>query len=121
MIELARAGDARAAKLVLAYGIGTPLPAANPDRLDVEEWSHFKETAPMLNEMGDLLVPGPSVLLPSLRAATVARSREFGEVLGQCLASPHKKPSAVVRQWQKKKRRRQLAAQLAAEKQASGV
>jgi hypothetical protein len=110
MIELGRAGNTRAAKLVLAYGIGTPVPAPNPDRLDVEEWNHFKETAPMVNELGDLLTPGPSVLLPGLRAAVGARSCEFSEIMGSCLKQPHKKTSEVVRQWLKKKRRRQNAA-----------
>jgi hypothetical protein len=109
MIQLGRAGDTRAAKLVLAYGIGTPVPAANPDRLDLEEWNHFKETAPMVNELGDLLMPAPAVLLPGLRAAVGARSCEFSEIMGSCLKQPHKKTSEVVRQYLKKKRRRQNA------------
>ena len=66
MAELALTGDVQAAKLVLAYAIGRPAAAENPDRLDVDEWSHFKEAAPMLGEAGSLLTPEPAVLLDSV-------------------------------------------------------
>jgi hypothetical protein len=64
MTELALGGDVQAAKLVLSYAIGKPGAAADPDRLDVQEWNHFKETAPMMSEAEGLLAPEPRVLLP---------------------------------------------------------
>ncbi len=38
LIEMASHGNINAAKLVLAYTIGQPAPAVDPDRLDLEEW-----------------------------------------------------------------------------------
>ena len=55
MAELALAGDVQAAKLVLAYAVGKPAAAPDPDRLDVEEWHYFKTTAPMMSEAENLL------------------------------------------------------------------
>jgi len=39
MVEAAKQGDVAAARLVLAYGVGKPAPAVDPDTLDVQEWA----------------------------------------------------------------------------------
>src|SRR5438874_2406394 len=88
MAELALAGDVQAAKLVLAYAVGKPAAAPDPDRLDVEEWDHFKNTAPMTNEAEDLLTPDLSVLLQCVRVGRHARTRDYSAILGAALAAP---------------------------------
>jgi hypothetical protein len=88
MAELALAGDVQAAKLVLAYAIGKPAATADPDRLDVQEWNHFKEAAPMLSEVESLLTPSPGVLLESARWGRQARTWEFADGLTAALRAP---------------------------------
>jgi hypothetical protein len=88
MAELALGGDVQAAKLVLAYAIGKPAPPADPDRLDVQEWQHFKETAPMVNEAENLLTPEPRVLLPGIRWGRQAKTWEFADGLSAVLQAP---------------------------------
>jgi len=39
LVAAASAGDVGAAKLVLAYSVGPPLPAVSPDRLDDDEFA----------------------------------------------------------------------------------
>jgi hypothetical protein len=41
----AKKGDTPAARLLLAYSLGKPAPAVDPDRLDIEEWKVAQETA----------------------------------------------------------------------------
>jgi hypothetical protein len=98
-----------AAKLVLAYTVGKPAQTANPDMLDVEEWDQFRKAAPMVDELPRLMVPDPSMLLAGLRAGVQSTTRDCADFLGLVQAAPYKTPSALVRQWQKKKRRREQA------------
>jgi hypothetical protein len=109
LVELASAGDVPAAKLVLAYTVGKPAQTANPDMLDVEEWDKFRKTAPMVDELASLIKPDSAGLLAGLRTSVQCLSRECADFLGVAQKAPHKSPSALVRQWQKKKRRRQQA------------
>jgi hypothetical protein len=51
LLDMARDGNIPAAKLLFSYVIGKPAPAVSPDRLDIDEWRIFKETAPMAAEM----------------------------------------------------------------------
>jgi hypothetical protein len=109
LVELARTGDVPAARLVLAYTVGKPAPTANPDMLDVEEWDQFRKAAPMVDELSSLIKPDSSMLLAGLRASVGCTTRECADFLGLVQKAPHKSPSALIRQWQKKKRRRQQA------------
>jgi hypothetical protein len=109
LVELARAGNVPAAKLVLAYTVGKPAQTANPDMLDVEEWDKFRKTAPMVDELASLIKPDSSMLLAGLRTSVQCTTRECADFLSLVQKTPHKKPSALIRQWQKKKRRRQQA------------
>jgi hypothetical protein len=88
MAELALAGDVQAAKLVLAYAIGKPAAAADPDRLDVEEWNHFKEAAPLLGEAESLLTLDPTVLLESVRWGRQARTWDYTDMMTTALRAP---------------------------------
>jgi hypothetical protein len=79
LIERACQGDVAAAKVVLAYGLGKPAPAVNPDRLDVEEWQHFKETTGMIKDApGMVLAPAPELPLQLVRALRPVMAVELG-------------------------------------------
>jgi len=54
LLELSLEGNVPAAKLLFEYVIGKPLPAPEPDRLDVDEWEGFQETACMKVEAAAL-------------------------------------------------------------------
>jgi hypothetical protein len=45
LYEKAANGDTSAAKLIVAYKIGKPLPAADPDSIDRDEWEHYQKDA----------------------------------------------------------------------------
>jgi hypothetical protein len=55
VVQMAREGDLAAAKLVLSYTIGKPVPAVDPDRLDVEEFNLFREEAITADTLADPL------------------------------------------------------------------
>jgi hypothetical protein len=79
LIERACQGDVAAAKVVLAYGLGKPAPAVNPDRLDVEEWQHFKQTTGMIKDTpGMVLAPAPELPLQLVRALRPIMAEELG-------------------------------------------
>ena len=60
LIGLALGGDVAAARLLFQYALGKPAEAVDPDRLDVEEWQHFKEQSGMMEEVPRLIArPGP--------------------------------------------------------------
>jgi hypothetical protein len=102
MVELALAGNVPAAKLVLAYSVGKPAPTPEPDKLDIQEWRGFKETAPMLLEAESLLTPNPDVLLGSVRAGRYARTRQYCDMLTQVLDAPLDQVPAVLRGFQRR-------------------
>jgi hypothetical protein len=69
LLELAEAGNIQAIKLVLAYTIGKPQPAPNPDRMDADEWNVYTEQAPMKVEAAAVLHAGePAAHLEMVRA-----------------------------------------------------
>jgi hypothetical protein len=69
LLELADAGCIQAIKLVLAYTIGKPQPAPNPDRMDADEWEVYTEQAPMKVEAAAVLHAGePAAHLEMVRA-----------------------------------------------------
>jgi hypothetical protein len=69
LLELADQGSIQAIKLVLAYTIGKPQPAPNPDRMDADEWEVYTEQAPMKVEAAAVLHAGePAAHLEMVRA-----------------------------------------------------
>ena len=59
----AKAGDTAAARLVLSYAVGPPLPAADPDRLDANELEALRFRPNLLDRIGlDPLTPEPMSL-----------------------------------------------------------
>jgi hypothetical protein len=70
-------GDVSAAKIILSYKIGKPLPAHHPDSIDRDEWDHYQEDAVNEKEMKLVLSSLPThagndiarVTLPIMTAA----------------------------------------------------
>src|SRR5207249_11270819 len=54
LLAKAKEGSVSAAKLLLAYGIGKPASAPDPDRLDGQELKHFKDQVEVVNEVHEL-------------------------------------------------------------------
>src|SRR5437868_1860698 len=54
LLAKAKQGSVAAAKLLLAYGIGKPASAPDPDRLDGQELKHFKEQVEVVNDVHEL-------------------------------------------------------------------
>jgi len=69
LLAKAKEGSVGAAKLLLAYALGKPASAPDPDRLDGAELAHFKDQVETVNEVHELAVevgravdrrPGPA-------------------------------------------------------------
>jgi hypothetical protein len=88
LVERAKAGDVPAARLLLAYTIGQPAPAIDPDKLDIEEGDIHRRT-PMTMDSFCRFLAGktpPSImcqLLDALVAPVAPRAaRVISAVLG---------------------------------------
>lgn len=71
LLELALAGDVAAIKIVLAYKIGKPREAPNPDELDLEEWRHYQKNSVKNDEATLVLGSLPASSLNGLVAAAL--------------------------------------------------
>jgi hypothetical protein len=101
LAALAKDGDVAAAKIVLSYAIGKPAEAPNPDRLDVEEWKGFKETAPMLTEASGLMTPHASLPVEMVRYARDARTHTCADMIRTTLLAPEQDLPALFGQWKR--------------------
>src|SRR5437868_10522117 len=54
LLAKAKEGSVGAAKLLLAYAIGKPASAPDPDKLDGQELKHFKEQVEVVNDVHEL-------------------------------------------------------------------
>jgi hypothetical protein len=81
MVELAKAGDVPAARLVLQYTLGRPVPCAHPDRLDRDEVEAFQANA--MRQDAFALVESTPVepVLTAVRELSPARGDKFREQL----------------------------------------
>src|ERR1700722_20876720 len=75
-------GDVSAAKIILSYKIGKPLPAHHPDTIDRDEWDHYQQDAMNLDEVKTVLsgLPtrvGNDIARVSLSIMTAARTNEL--------------------------------------------
>jgi len=82
LFEKAEAGDASAAKLIMNYKIGKPLPAPHPDSIDRDEWDHYQQDAMDDKEMAVVMnaLPtrvGNDIARVSLPIMTAARVNEL--------------------------------------------
>jgi hypothetical protein len=81
MVELARAGDVPAARLVLQYTLGRPVPSAHPDRLDRDEVEAFQANA-MRQDAFSLVESTPvGPVLVAVRELSPARGDKFKDGL----------------------------------------
>jgi hypothetical protein len=68
LTEAALAGDVAAIKLFLAYTVGKPLPAVNPDTLDIEELRQYEQELLPGATLGSIMTsPSPEVFLETAR------------------------------------------------------
>jgi hypothetical protein len=86
-------GDIGAAKIILSYKIGKPLPAPHPDSIDRDEWNHYQNDAIREQEVKLVMNSLPThtgndfarVALPIM---TAARMNDLGQQLMQGLEKP---------------------------------
>ena len=79
-------GDISAAKIILSYKIGKPLPAPHPDSIDRDEWDHYQNDAIREEEMKLVLSSLPThsgndIARVSLPIMTAARMNDFAAQL----------------------------------------
>jgi hypothetical protein len=89
LIAKAQAGDVAAAKLIFAYVLGKPAQAVDPDRLDSEEWQHFKDTTSMYAEMPRVgMAPQPQLPLNMVRMSRPVMTDLCGRQMKEMLQGP---------------------------------
>jgi len=64
--EKAKMGNLAAIKLLFQYVLGKPLAATDPDRLDVDEWEKFQESARPPREMDEVMHRLPAEVVTEL-------------------------------------------------------
>ena len=79
-------GDISAAKIVLSYKIGKPLPAPHPDSIDRDEWDHYQKDVMEEKEMKHVLSNFPThvgndIVRVSLPIMTAGRLNDFAPQL----------------------------------------
>src|SRR5207302_1969026 len=95
LVDKAKKGDVPAAKLVLAYTLGKPAPAVQPDQLDIEEWQIFRDTAPMAAEMPTLgMAPSPELPRDVVRRTRPLVAENLGRQMSDMLHQPADTPAA---------------------------
>ena len=98
-LRLAEEGDLEAAKFIFPYLVGKPKPASDPDRLDMEEFQGYRETANWMEEVPALLTrPSRWMPLNILREGQPAITQERGNQLGYILRTEGKEREKV-QQW----------------------
>ena len=83
-------GDISAAKIILSYKIGKPLPAPHPDSIDRDEWDHYQNDAIHEKEMKRVMTALPTqagndIVRVSLPIMTASRLNEFAAHLVESL------------------------------------
>jgi hypothetical protein len=105
LVEMARAKDVSAAKLLLSYKLGKPGPAPNPDEIDRDEWEHYQRHTINLQEVQQVLgsLParvGNDIARTALPIVTQAHKEALASQLVKNLPAAHKptKESGVAKQ-----------------------
>ncbi len=86
LLEKAEAGDTSAAKILVSYVVGKPLPAPHPDSIDRDEWDHFQKDAVQPQEMKLVMSSLPTqvgndVARVALPIMTEVRTRDLAKQL----------------------------------------
>ena len=88
LLAKAKEGSVGAAKLLLAYALGKPASAPDPDRLDGQELKHFKDQVDTVNEVHELAREvGRAV---DRRPGPAGNSDDFSALLRQMVRSSEK-------------------------------
>ena len=79
-------GDISAAKIILSYKIGKPLPAPHPDSIDRDEWDHYQNDAVREQEMKLAMSSLPThagndIIRTALPIMTASRMKDFAAQL----------------------------------------
>lgn len=109
LVAKAREGNLPAARLVLAYAIGKPGPAVDPDALELHEWSIFQRSGIDAREVDKLRHQMPvGVANPLHRVLQPLREQEVGQTMRYMLMSPAEKKKAAreARELEREARRR---------------
>ena len=79
LIALAKAGNVAAAKVVLAYTIGKPTPAPDPDQLNLQEFALLRDEG-RINEavLPEIEKPHPDLFLTLLNVKRDAVTKRYG-------------------------------------------
>ncbi len=81
LVELAREGNVGAIKLVLAYAIGKPSPAADPDEFDMDSDKGYTKLMEMLGNDGEPMNPvDAELILEAVRTVRPEISKLLGNV-----------------------------------------
>ena len=97
-VRLAEAGDLDAAKFIFPYLVGRPAPPSNPDRLDMEEWQGYRESADWMAEVPALLTrPSRWMPLEMVREVQPIITRERGDQLSYVNGAKGKEKENVAR------------------------
>jgi hypothetical protein len=113
LVTLACEGNVAAAKLVLQYAVGKPQSAAEPDRVDVDEWNVQKDTVVSGNAL-EATISGLPIPIASALATALAEVK--GPMLGKMMDDAEAEREALKREdeeeieWYRQKRAREAAA-----------
>src|SRR5207244_1600626 len=88
LLAKAKEGSVGAAKLLLAYAVGKPPSAPDPDRLDGQELAHFKDQVEAVNEVHELAREVGRAVDRRVRPGGV--SDDFSALLRQMVRSSEK-------------------------------
>jgi hypothetical protein len=94
LLQMAQEGNLTAARLLLQYGLGKPLPIVQPDQLDVQEWEQTKATAMKIYELPKAMGPGLELPLKIVRGARPGFTSDFGRMFAEGVLN-HKPASEV--------------------------
>jgi hypothetical protein len=83
LIALAKEGDVPAARLIFLYVIGKPMPPAEPDQLDMQEWEQLKSTAYRIHELPKALGPGLALPLKLARETRPAFTSDYTRMFAE--------------------------------------
>jgi hypothetical protein len=96
LLERAKAGDVAAAKLLLAYVLGKPAPAVNPDTLDWEELAQRLRCPPLTEVLQKILGHlRPDMLVELDRVMTMAQRRQLAQRIEEHILGGRSKAAAA--------------------------
>jgi hypothetical protein len=82
LLDRAKGGDVAAIKLLLAYVVGKPVEAVDPDQLDADEWKFYRQRWTTAEELGQILAGlPPGMACAIVRTVVPALEAEAGRKL----------------------------------------